>query len=139
MNVQFDKRRFQRVDLSGDTVIFLDYGCYYKGLLTDVSYNGFRVTFTPIDSQFIFWPNLSLFFSAAIWRLRKFRIVISTTIVSNNADTGDSSNQTKKNYLISAYPRWMKKTGTQMEVGFKIPESSVGWQFFVLEKMVGMQ
>ncbi|MCI5139098.1 MAG: hypothetical protein D3922_11935 [Candidatus Electrothrix sp. AR1] len=138
MNVQFDKRRFQRIDLSGDTVIFLDYGCYYKGLLTDVSYNGFRATFTPIGSQLIFWPNLSLFFSAAIWRLRKFRIVISTTIVSNNTDTGDSSNRTRKNYLMSAYPRWMKKTDTRMEIGFKIPESSVGWQFFVLQKMENM-
>ncbi|MCI5162883.1 MAG: hypothetical protein D3917_12880 [Candidatus Electrothrix sp. AX5] len=138
MNVQFDKRRFQRVDLSGDTVTFLDYGCYYKGLLTDVSYNGFRVTFTSIGSQVIFWPNLSLFFSATIWRIRKFRIVISTTIVSKNADSGELSNRTRKNYLMSAYPRWMRKTDTKLEIGFKIPESSVGWQFFVLEKMENM-
>jgi len=136
MNAQVDKRRFHRVDLSGDTVTFLDYGCYYKGSLTDVSYDGFRATFTSIGSQLIFWPNLSLFFSATIWRIRKFRIVISTTIVSKNIDIGELSNLTRKNYLVSAYPRWIRKTDTRMEIGFKIPESSVGWQFFVHQKMV---
>ncbi|MCW5207379.1 hypothetical protein VU10_02400 [Desulfobulbus sp. US1] len=138
MNVKLDKRIFPRVNLSGDLAAFMDCGCYYKGLLTDVSYDGFRVTFTSIGSQLIFWPNLSLFFSATIWRVRKFRVVISATIVSNNDGIGGSSNRTRKNYLISAYPRWMKKTGTQMEIGFKIPESSVGWHFFVLEKMNSM-
>ncbi|RWX48396.1 hypothetical protein VT99_11021 [Candidatus Electrothrix marina] len=139
MNVKLDKRRFQRVNLSGDLAIFLDYGCYYKGFVGDVSYDGFRVTFPSIASQLIFWPNLSLFFSATIWRIRKFRIVILTSVVSDNDNTGDLSNRTKKSCLVSAYPRWRSVIDNNLEIGFKIPESSVRWQSFVRQKMFETQ
>jgi hypothetical protein len=135
MNLKRDKRRFQRVNLSGNIAFFMDHGCYYKGILEDLSYDGFRVTFPSLDSQLIFWPNLSIFHSATIWRIRKCRIAISTSIVSNNAHTEYSSDRTRKSYFVSAYPRWKRQKDTQLEIGFKIPESSVGWKFFVHQKM----
>lgn len=137
MYVQVDKRRLKRVNLLGDTAVFVDNGCYYKGKLTDVSYEGFRVNFPSISSQSIFWPNLSVFFSPTIWRLRKCKIIISTRIVNNDANTLNSSSRTGKNCMVSAYPRWIMKKDTRMDIGFKIPESSVGWQFFVHQHIVG--
>jgi len=125
--IGIDHRRFQRVNLPGELAVFVDLGCYYKGELKDVSYDGFRVVFPSLIFSSIFWPTFSVFFSAMIWRVRKFRIVICTS--------GNSSNRTGKNFLISAYPRWMKKKDTRLEIGFKIPESSAGWQFFVHQKI----
>lgn len=109
MYIKLDKRRFQRVNLLGDTAIFVDSGCYYKGEVKDVSYDGFRVDFPSISSLPIFWPNLSIFFSASIWRIRKFRIIICTSIVGTDGNPENLSNRTGKSFLISAYPRWIKK------------------------------
>ncbi|MCI5130276.1 MAG: hypothetical protein D3904_01850 [Candidatus Electrothrix sp. EH2] len=135
MYIKVDNRRFQRVGLSGDIAIFVDYGCYYKGEVKDVSYDGFRVDFPSISSRSIFWPNFSIFFSATIWRVRKFRIIICTNILKDNEKTEDLPFRIGKSFLVFAYPRWMKKKESHLEIGFKIPESSVGWQFFVHQKL----
>ena len=137
MYINFDKRKLQRVNLSGDIALFVDYGSYYKGELKDVSYNGFRVEFSSIHSLPIFWPDLTLFFRSTIWRFRKFRIIICASTLNNNTEGLPS--RTGKDFLVSAYPRWIKKENTRMEIGFKIPESSVSWQFFVHQKIIEKQ
>mgnify|MGYP007065749973 CR=1 FL=1 len=135
MRIQYEQRRNQRVNLSGYNAIFVDYGCYYKGILNEVSFNGLRVTFLPIGSQLIFWPNLSLFFHDMIWRNRMFRIAVSmnTTSLSN---FDDSSSQAGKNCLVAAYPRWQHKNDTRLEIGFKIQECSLVWKFFVHQRIL---
>ena len=135
MYIKFDNRRFRRVNLTGDIAIFMDYGCYYKGEVKDVSYNGFRVDFPSINSRSIFWPNFSVFFSATIWRVRKFRILICTDTAQHNDIKAGLPEETKKSFLVSAYPRWMKKEENRLQIGFKIPESSVSWQYFVHQKL----
>lgn len=135
MYIKVDNRRFQRVSLTGDIAIFVDYGCYYKGEVKDVSYDGFRVDFPSISSRSIFWPNFSVFFSATIWRVRKFRIIICTNMTKDNEKTEGFPLRIGKSFLVTAYPRWMKKKESRLEIGFKIPESSVSWQFFVHQKL----
>ena len=135
MYIKVDNRRFRRVHLSGDIALFVDHGCYYKGEVKDVSYDGFRVDFPSISSQSIFWPNFSVFFSATIWRVRKFRIIICTNSMEKNDTAGYPSSRTGKSFLVYAYPRWMRKQENRLEIGFKIPESSVSWQFFVHQKL----
>ena len=136
MYIHLDNRKLQRVNLSGAVALFVDSGSYYKGELKDVSYNGFRVNFPSINSLPIFWPDLTVFFSTAIWRLRKFRIIICTNITGGNDSTGSFANRTGKSFLVSAYPRWMVKKENRLEVGFRIPVTSVGWQFFVHHNIV---
>ena len=136
MYMNSDNRRFKRVNFLGGSAVFVDYGCYYKGELTDISYDGFRVSFSSTSSQTIFWPDLSSFFTPTIWRLRKFKIIISINVDRSDADTVKSLSRATRSSIVLAYPRWMMKKNTQMEIGFKIPESSVGWQFFVHKKMV---
>jgi hypothetical protein len=45
----------------------------------------------------------------------------------------------RKSYLVSAYPRWRRIKDTQLEIGFEVPESSVGWKFLVNQEMLEIQ
>ncbi len=135
MYIKFDNRKLQRVNLSGPIVLFVDSGSYYKGKLKDVSYDGFRVDFPSINLLSLFWPDLTLFFRSAIWRFRKFRIVICTNIPRHDDNTGNLPSQTGKSFFVSAYPRWIKKKKDRLEIGFKIPKSSVHWQYFVHQEI----
>ncbi|MCI5140895.1 MAG: hypothetical protein D3909_04040 [Candidatus Electrothrix sp. ATG1] len=141
MNAIPEHRRNQRVNVSGYKVSFVDYGCYYKGVLQEASFDGLRVAFPPIGSQIgsqaIFWPNLSFFFHEMIWRNRMFRIAVSTN-TADNTHSGDSSGQEGRNCLVAAYPRWQKKNDTWLEIGFTIHECPLIWKFFVHRKILGL-
>jgi hypothetical protein len=138
MYIKFDNRKLERVNLSGPMVLFVDSGSYYKGELKDVSYSGFRVDFPSINVQSFFWPDLTLFFRSAIWRFRKFRIVICTNMPNYNDNTDGLTSQTGKSFFVSAYPRWINKRNDRLEIGFKIPRSSVHWQYFVRQEIFGV-
>jgi hypothetical protein len=135
MSAKVKKRGQQRIRLSDYLAIFVEGGCNYTGTLKEISLNGLRVNITPIGSRLISGPSLSWFHNHTSWRNRKFKIIISESLVGKKNTIESCSTQKRRSYILIAYPRWWKGKDNLMEIGFEIPESSAAWEIFVQQKV----
>ncbi len=135
MSVKVKKRRQQRISLTGYLAIFLEDSCNYTGTLKEISVNGLRVQVNPISSRLISGPSLSWFHNSSAWQNRKFSIIISKKLSSKNYKIGCCASRQRKNYMMTAYPRWLRKKDDLMEIGLEIPENYSGWKIFVQQRI----
>ncbi|MCI5207279.1 MAG: hypothetical protein D3910_00440 [Candidatus Electrothrix sp. ATG2] len=136
MNTRLQRRIQHRVGLKEHVAIIMDEGCYYSGVLKEVSLNGFRVTFSPIHSRLISCTSLSLFRNLSTLQVKKFRVLISKSFSSLDNKIACRQCRQEEKHMVTAYPRWRIKKKTLLEIGFELPESSTDWKLFVHQKML---
>ncbi|WP_417909648.1 PilZ domain-containing protein [Candidatus Electronema sp. PJ] len=111
MEGKVEKRRQARMKLQGYIADIADGHLVYAGILEDVSLDGLRLYELP----------------------EKFSVEGKkyTLVVSGGPDSAC--------YKLKVFPRWRRKNGTMMDVGFNIVESPVGWKKFVQKIMPKQQ
>jgi hypothetical protein len=104
---EIEKRRQIRARLRGYIADIADGNFIYGGIIEDVSYDGLRLN------------DLPLRFAV---EGRKYCIVVS----------GGSNDD---HYKLSVTPRWRRKNGASMDVGFKVSDAPREWKL-LLSKVI---
>ena len=111
MEEKNEKRRQFRMKLQGYIADIADSHLVYAGTVEDVSLDGLRLNELP----------------------EKFSVEGKkyTLVVSGGQDSAC--------YKMKVFPRWRKKNGILMDVGFNIVEAPAGWKKFVQKIMPKQQ
>jgi hypothetical protein len=107
MEEKSEKRRQLRMKLQGYIADIADGHLVYAGTVEDVSLDGLRLNELP----------------------EKFSVEGKkyTLVVSGGPDSAC--------YKLKVFPRWRRKNGILMDVGFNIVEAPTGWKKFVQKIM----
>lgn len=100
---KIDKRRQARIKLNGYIADIADGNFIYGGIIEDVSLEGLRLNDLPVRFAV---------------EGRKYCIVVSG---GPEAD----------HYKLMVYPRWRRKNGSFMDVGFRVADSPKDWKTLI--------
>ena len=120
-----ERRKKERVQVDMCYAHFSEGDFRYTGIIEDVSTSGLRVRLCPVISKFMSGTTVSWFQGSLIRTSSDYLITIS-----GNPDVTDS---TSNCFTLKACPRWRKKKGGMMIIGFNIVGTPTGWEQFIEE------
>ena len=122
-----DRRKNERLLTEKCYAHFSEGDSCYTGVIEDVSASGLRVRLCPFTSKFMSGEAVSWFQGTLIRTSSKYIITIS--------ESPDINDLTSNSFTLNAHPRWRKREGGMMIIGFHIAEPPTGWEQFIEEEI----
>ena len=126
-----NKRKYKRMLLSGYSAQFVENNSFYTGVIEDISIKGLRVRVCRLNSKIMSGNTVPWFSGSLIRTSTEYKVAVMSNQHAIDAQPHEHPKTTNQTFRLTVQPRWRKKKGHMIKVGFDIVTSPTNWHLFI--------